>query len=175
MTEPVQREISNSKVRVLLGGKDILLDSEDLFFKNLPSNKFIRIQNEEYPFLPAAGELFTHFNLEVSHHIMGETYVLPRIVESGYFDGVNEKLPLLSFENAHCALCIEVREHLNYADLKKEDFAYSLATIKNVEALKQVILKRYAQSMPHLSKEKILSLGVSKTTLKIISVTERVD
>ena len=45
---------------------------------------------------------------------------------------------------------------------------FSFSHIKDVESLKKAIIDRYSSSMPNLSKEEILSLGISLTKLKII-------
>lgn len=168
MKQIQSRGISNSKIRILLNQKDVTLNSSDPFFKSLPFNAFIRIRKNDYGELPQIGELFTHFNLQLSGHKVGETYLLPKIIKAGYFDGKNEKLPLLDFTNVYYGECIEVKECLEYSDISNSDFEFSFFSIKNIDQLKKSIIARYAQSMRNLSNEKILSLGVSKTTLKII-------
>lgn len=64
--------------------------------------------------------------------------------------------------------CISAKNHIPYEELTKGDFKYSFRNIKNVKDLKSEILKRYSVSLPNLSKDKLLSLGVSLTELKII-------
>lgn len=168
MIEIVDRQRQDSHIRLLLNNEDVLLDKEDQFFNKLPTHNFIRIKDKDYADLPDIGEIFTHFNLQVSNHIVGEIYILPKIIKPGYLKEDEEVLPLLDFTNAYYAECINVKEHVHYDDLVENDFEFSLPTIKNKEQLKNAILERYTQSMPLLSKEKIISLGVSITTLKII-------
>ncbi len=168
MGKIIKRGNANSKIRLLLNNKDITLDLSNVFFNKLPSNNIIRIRSDEYDYLPKVGQFLTHFNLQISNHKIGEIYLLPRIIELGHFDGKDEKLPLLIFTNIYYAKCIDVKENIRFEDLKENDFKFSFSTIKNVSQLKNMIIKRYSTSMPTLSKEKILSLGVSKTTLRII-------
>ncbi len=168
MNKILKRNIDNNKIRLLLNKKDVILDIKDPLFKKLPSNKLIRIRKNEYKYLPQINRYFTHFNLQKSNHKIGQIYLLPKIIKSGYFNEKEEILPLLDFNNIYYAECIDVNECLQYNDLKKSDFKFSMSHIKNTDELKKTILKRYTKSMPKLSKNEILDLGVSKTTLKII-------
>ena len=57
---------------------------------------------------------------------------------------------------------------IDYVNLKKKVFEHSLSNIKNVDALKKTIKRRYKKSLAHISDSKKLSLGVAITELKII-------
>jgi len=125
----------------------------------------IRIPQDEYNF---SGGLFVHFNLEKTDCEVGKSYVLPRILKSGYsVRGKEEVLPELSFENVYHGVCLEVHNHLAYESLKPDDFTYSFLHIQNVEELKTYILQRYTKSRGDLSEDDILKLGVSRMLLKI--------
>ncbi len=127
----------------------------------------IRIPEEEYAGFPD-GDLFTHFNLEMTSCEVGKYYLFPRIVHHGYLVQTGEEeLPQLSFENIYRAECLEVRNHVPYKSLTPEDFTYSFKHIQNVEELKTYILKRYQKSKPNLSSEEILSRGVSRMLLRL--------
>lgn len=162
-----KRALDGTRIRLLKNGDDITLSISDAFFDGFPTRNIIRIQGNEYEALPTDG-LFTHFNLQISRHRVGELYLLANIVEPGHFDGIHEVLPLLGFDNMLYGLCVEAQEELTYEDLTQRDFEYSFPHIKNVKELEEAILRRYSKSMPHLSREEILKLGVSKTTLEIL-------
>ena len=128
----------------------------------------IRIHDDEYKNIDREKEFLTHFNLQVSHHKVGNIYILPRILKSGFFTEEKEKLPNLSFKNVIKGECVEVREYLKYEELEKNDFEFSFENIKNSEELEKIIYERYSKSMPNLSKKEILDLGVSLTKLRIL-------
>lgn len=127
----------------------------------------IRIQKDEYEQIDTALPFYTHFNLQFCGHRIGSTYALPRILTQGYFvDDADQLPPLLSFEGALMGTCTKVQEHIPYNMITNDIFRYSMRHIQSVDELKSAILRRYKISMPSLSDEKILSLGVSITTLK---------
>ena len=128
---------------------------------------WIRFREQEFNQITKDTRFVTHFNLQRTDNIVGNLYVLPLIFKPGNYQDGKETLPILSFENSFVAECLEVRNNVAYSDLKEEDFLYSFSHIKNVEQLKKVILEKYNTSMPKLSKEEILSLGVSISKLKI--------
>jgi len=165
--ENKNRSLDPDQLLVKSGNQTITLNLKEFLQKNDLSD-IIRIQKEDFVFFKTNPKLLTHFNLQFTGHQVGNIYALSLIVKPGFFDGKEEVQPLLSFEDVPIAECIEVRNNLNYDDLKQEDFKHSFPNIKNVEHLKKVIVKRYSQSMPNLSKEKILSLGVAITKLKMI-------
>jgi len=131
----------------------------------------IRIHMKDYAEF-SADNFFTHFNLQISHHIPGHTYALPKIIMPGFFvSSDNEQLPVLDFSQCFIARCINVREQIMYEYLTPEDFRYSFKHIQSANDLKKEILWRYKQSLPNLSEEEILSPGVSVTNLEILRTT----
>ena len=134
----------------------------------------IRIQAKDYPFFPEQ-DLFTHFNLQISHHIPGYIYALPKIIRPGFFiEPLNHKEPLLDFSQCKVGRCLSVREMVKYDKLVPEDFKDSFRHIRTIDELKKEMLWRYKQSMPALSDEKIFSLGVSITLLQIFKTLDGV-
>lgn len=128
----------------------------------------IRIHTKDYAEFPA-GNLFTHFNLQLSGHIPGYMYALPKIITPGFFVTTgNEQLPLLDFSQCFIAQCTAVKECVPYGDLTEADFTHSFRHIQNVDELQKEILWRYTKSLPNIAEEEILSRGVSVTSLKII-------
>lgn len=169
-SEFIKRENENDKRLIMkLEGKEITIFDENIFMKNNGFNGVIRIQQKEFENINLKNKFYTHFNLQKSEHKVGDTYLLPKIVTRGYFKSDDDyKLPVLDFENCLIGKCVEVRECLKYDKLKKEDFEFAMKHIKDIESLKQTIVERYSYSMPNLSKEEIISKGVSLTKLEII-------
>lgn len=129
----------------------------------------IRIRDAEYSNIDTHLPLYTHFNLEFCGHRIGAIYGLPRILTQGYFKSpLDEEPPILSWEDLLIGECIRVKEHIPYSAILDSDFEYSMTSIRSVESLKDTILNRYSVSMPMLSKDEILSRGVSVTTLRIL-------
>lgn len=162
----MKREKPTTKSLILDKKKKLIL-TEKSFLSQMGADGTIRIENKQYKYLPK-GKYLVHFNLEQCRHKVGYVYALPRIIEHGYFSKTRNKqeLPLLSFENIIFGKCLKVREKLKYLDLKSKDFKYSFSNIKTVAQLKRSILTRYSKSMPDLTKEQILKLGVSYTLLE---------
>jgi hypothetical protein len=128
----------------------------------------IRILKEEYADIDTHLPYFTHFNLQYGGMKIGRRYALPNILVQGYYKSDEDEFPpLLSFENCLTGTCVRVKEHVLYDDLTTIDFEYSMRTIRNIEQLKQAVLRRYRVSMPLISEEEMLRLGVSVTTLRL--------
>lgn len=128
----------------------------------------IRIHAKDYSYFPE-DNLFTHFNVQISQHVPGHIYALPKIITPGFFiSPEKEQPPILDFSGCLIARCLAVKEEVSYDALTQKDFAYSFRHIQNVDELQTEILWRYTQSLPTLSREEILALGVSITHLEII-------
>ena len=111
---------------------------------------------------------FTHFNIQRTFHKPGKNYLIIKIHKQGYFDGTTYKQSILDSNNFIFAKCLSAQNNIDYVDLKEKVFEHSLSNIKNVDALKKAIKRRYKKSLSHLSDRKKLSLGVAITELKII-------
>ncbi|HYC34332.1 MAG TPA: hypothetical protein VEC13_01220 [Candidatus Paceibacterota bacterium] len=131
----------------------------------------VRIPQDEYEMIDPSSKLFTHFNMEDTDVIPGRTYVLARIMSSGFFDHINNTGvdPVLSFENVYVCKCVSVENNIPYAEVKPEAFEFSMKHIKDISTLKDAIRKRYMKSMPKLGKEEIENLGVAIATHEIIA------
>jgi hypothetical protein len=164
----MQRGKTTKNILVIFKKKIFQLNEKE-FLSEIGAQGIIRIEDRQYKYLPK-GNLVAHFNLEECGHKIGDTYALPRIIKHGYYSKIKnkEELPVLSFKKIIFGKCIAVKEKLKYNDITLEDYKYSFTNIKNDKQLKKQILKRYSQSMPDLSKEGILKLGVSYTLLEII-------
>jgi len=163
----VKREINSNELLIKSLDQTIILNMKEFLQKNKISG-IIRIQKKDFIFLKTNPYFLTHFNLQFSDHKKGKIYALLMVVKPGSLDKKKEIYPILSLKNTYVAECFEVRNNLQYDELKKEDFKYSFPGIKNSKQLKEVIIERYSRSMPNLSKEKILSLGVGITELRSI-------
>ena len=166
----VTREGFSETYRIREG--DVLLQVNAHEFETVHHlNGIIRILNEEYDGIDRTLPFLTHFNLEFVGNRIGGRNALPRIITQGYYRAPGDEVtPILSFDNVITGVCIRMREHVPYKALRDEDFTYSMKHIKNVADLKKAILRRYRVSMPNLSDEEILNLGVAITTLRLDGV-----
>ena len=164
-----RENIQDTSMILMMGKKEITIFEENTFMKNNGFDGVIRIQQKEFENINSKNKFYTHFNLQKSQHKVEEIYLLPKIVTRGYFKSdVDYKLPILDFENCYIGKCVEVKENVNYEKLKKEDFEFAMKHIIDISSLKKAIVERYSYSMPNLSKEEIISKGVSLTKLEII-------
>jgi len=168
VVEEIARVRNLNIVRVQ-NGADVTDVSVETMFHLYGIDNIIRIRETEFTRIQRHREYLTHFNLQCCHHFVGRRYGVVLISQPGYLDGENEILPVLRLQPMIIGECIEVRNNEDYEDIGDDDFMFSFDHIKSVDSLKKVILKRYRESMPLLSPDRILSLGVSVTKLKIIS------
>jgi len=163
----ISRELKTNLVRVSIDGKDIDLSLKD-FKKKFGAFGLIRITKNEFNYIENQEiKQLTHFNLQSSNHKIGEKYLLVKIIEHGSFDGKDkETLPLLDLSNPQLFKCVECEENMSYENLNPEIFENSFPDIKNIQELKEAIIKRYSKSMPFLKKEELLELGISITKLE---------
>lgn len=169
-TKRVKRE-SNKPYKLLIKeGKEIIeIENYKEFMKNNLVDGIIRIQKADYKQINKKNKQLTHFNLQKSNHKVKNTYFLPIIEKSGYYkENGEEQRPILNFNKILICECTNVRENVKYEDLKSQDFKNSMKHIQNTKQLQTQIVKRYSKSMPDLTKEEILNLGVAITELKII-------
>ena len=111
---------------------------------------------------------FTHFNILSTINKPGKNYLIVRIHKRGYYDGITYKQSILDSNNFIFAKCLSVKNNIDYVNLKEKVFKHSLSNIKNVNALKKTIKRRYKKTLSHLSDTEKLSLGIAITELKII-------
>lgn len=130
----------------------------------------VRIQADEYKHIDPSNHFLTHFNLEDTDVIPGNTYLLPKIIEVGYFDHITEeeKDPIMSFEDIFITKCITVDNNIKYEDIDSDSFEFSMGHIKNISQLKEVTWNRYHKSMPRLTKEEVEKLGVAVARHEIL-------
>lgn len=129
----------------------------------------IRVHTKDFPSIPHSGR-YTHFNLEISNHKVGATYLIIVITQPGcYEEEKSEILPLLNLDTTLKGRCLAVRESVAYADITTEEFQFSLPYANNTETLQHEILWRYHQSLPEISSSELLERGVSITTLEILN------
>ncbi len=165
MKKSIRRLKDNKNLLIQKNGKVLKLPIKEIFNK-YKFQGVIRFRRKEFLLLKKHQAL-THFNLQSTEHKKGKKYLLALIVKPGFFNGKKEQLPIISLENASVGKCIDVKNHVPYEKLRARDFKHSFKNIKTVDQLKKIILKRYCQSMPHLTPKEILSLGVGITKLRI--------
>ncbi len=170
MVEVVKRGSDTKKI-LIYRREEVKEVDVDEFLKGLKpkGNGIIRIPKNDLWYFDDGEKFLTHFNLQHSNHKVGDTYYLPKIVQHGYFKkNGEEKLPVLDFKYCHIGKCTDVREHVDYKDLTEKDFKHSFENIKNAEDLKKAMVERYSKSLPDMSAEEIISMGVSVTKLEIL-------
>jgi len=167
------RERTHNKI-ILLDEKNQAIEvNKKQFLKRYNVDDIIRIRKEDHVFLKEKMRFLTHFNLKDTNHKKSRIYALPLIVKPGYLKESKELLPILSFENCFIAECIGVRNDVSYEELTEENFKHSFPTIKNIKSLQEAILKRYGESLPDLTKQELISLGVGMTYLKIMGSVKK--
>lgn len=129
----------------------------------------IKIQDKEYSCINSQNGFITHFNLEKGNHKVGSKYILMKVVKPGYYISDEDfENPVLDFKNCFVCECVDVHDNISYSELTKSEFENSFTNIQNVAELQKAILFRYNQSMPKLSDDELLELGVGLTKLKIL-------
>lgn len=128
-------------------------------------NNLIRLTSYEKKNIDFTKQYLTLFYYSNTSTKKGEIYVVPTILKYGIKGKV---LPKLSFKNSFSVKCIEVKNYVPYEKLEKDIWKYSLKNVKDTEALRKSILRRYSKSRPTLSRKELLEKGVAYTILKVI-------
>jgi hypothetical protein len=136
------------------------------FFKRYNIHSMIRFHEKEFSKIPEIN--LTHFNLQHTIHKEGQRYVLVKIQQTGYYTKEEEIPPTIDLTTFYIAECMEVKNNLKYKEITAQDFIDSFSHIKNIEQLKKIIIQRYSKSMPDLSPDEIISLGIATTKLRIL-------
>jgi hypothetical protein len=168
-TTLVPRHFDENSYRTLYfdrQGKTVSISMEE-FHQKFNVDGVIRIPKQEFDLITDQMKRFTHFNIQYCAHNEGEKYVILKIDQPGFFDGTNERQPIFNNEIYLETKCVRVKNYIPYEELKDSDFQYSLSHIYDVASLKKAILKRYEQSLAHVSDDQKLALGVSITELEI--------
>ena len=149
-------------------GKNIISENMGVFFKKYNVHNCIQILHLDFKLIKKNMNRFTHFNIQNTEHKPGKNYLIIKIHKRGYFDGITYKQPIYSNNNFILAKCLSAQNNIDYVNLKEKVFEHSLSNIRNINALKKAIKRRYKKSLAHLSDAEKLSLRVAITDLKII-------
>ena len=151
-------------------GKNIISENIDVFLKKYNVHFTISILHSDFKLIKKNMNRYTHFNIQYTGHKPGKNYLIIKIHKRGYFNGSTStyKDAILDINNFILAKCLSTQNNIDYVDLKEKVFEHSLSNIKNINALKKAIKRRYKKSLAHISDSKKLSLGVAITELKII-------
>ncbi len=158
MIAMIKREHENDFI-LIFDGSEKMVDKATLL-KLLKVDGIIRIQEKDFAHVSFP---FVHFNLEYTGHEKGKKYALLKILRPGYFTDEEEKLPLLDIASCIKAECIDVKDQISYKELQSYLDQYSSPA--TIEGVKGMILERYTQSLPKLSKNEIVDAGVAITVL----------
>ena len=170
MKKRLNRNPIKSKKIYFKKGKNIIAEDRDLFLKKYNVHGVIKILHSDFKLIKKNMNRYTHFNIQYTDHKPGKNYLIMKIHKQGYFNGSTStyKDSILDSNNFILAKCLSAQNNIDYVDLKEKVFKHSLSNIKNINALKKVIKRRYKKSLAHLSDTEKLSLGVAITELKII-------
>ena len=151
-------------------GKNIISKNRAVFLKKYNVHHIIQILRSDFKLIKKNMNRFTHFNIQYTAHKPGKNYLIMKIHKRGYFNGSTStyKHAILDSNNFILAKCLFAQNNIDYVNLKEKVFKHSLSNIKNVNALKKSIKRRYKKSLAHLSDTQKLSLGIAITELKII-------
>ena len=164
----INRSPIKSKKIYFKKGKNIISENINIFKKKYNVHRVIRLLNPDFKLIKKNMNKFMHFSIQNTAHVAGQNCLIVKIYKKGYFNGRIYKQPIFYNNNFILAKCLSAKNNINYTDLKKKDFKYSLSNIKNVYSLKKAIIRRYKKSLSHLSNSKKLSLGIATTELEII-------
>ena len=170
MKKRLNRYPVKSKKTYFKKGKNIIAVDSDLFLKKYNVHLNISILHSDFKLIKKNMNRFTHFNIQYTDHKPGKNYLIMKIHKQGYFNGSTStyKHAILDSNNFILAKCLFAQNNIDYVNLKEKVFKHSLSNIKNVNALKKSIKRRYKKSLAHLSDTQKLSLGIAITELKII-------
>ena len=168
MEKKFNREPIELKIIFFKKGKNIISEDVSAFHKKYNVHLTIQILHSDFKLIKKNMNRITHFNIQKTLHKPGKNYIIVQKHKTGNFDGVTYKQSGLDINNLILAKCLSVQNNINYIDLKDNIFKYSLSNIKNINALKKAIKRRYKKTLSHLSDTKKLSLGVGITELRII-------
>ena len=168
MKKRLNRNHIKSKKIYFKKGKNIIAEDRGLFLKKYNVHGVIKILHSDFKLIKKNMNRFTHFNIQNTVHKPGKNYLIMKMYKRGYFDGITFKQPIYDSNNFILAKCLSAQNNIDYVNLKEKVFEHSLSNIKNINALKKVIKRRYKKSLAHLSDTEKLSLGVAITELKII-------
>ena len=149
-------------------GKNIISKNPNVFLRKYNIHHVVKLLHTDFKLIKGNMNRFTHFNIQYTEHKAGKNYLIIKIHKRGYYDGKTYRQAILDINNSILAKCIYTKNNISYADLKEKVFKHSLSNIKNVNALKKAIKRRYKKTLANLSDIEKLSLGVAITELKII-------
>tara|TARA_B100000242_G_C43034624_1_gene482267 strand:+ start:216 stop:743 length:528 start_codon:yes stop_codon:yes gene_type:complete len=138
------------------------------FLKKYKVHDLIKFPRNDFKYLDKKKKIFTHFNIHKTVHKKEKKYLVIKIYKKGYFYKKKYEHPILDGKKFILTKCLNSKNYIEYEQLKKKDFEFSIKTIKNVNVLKKKILSRYKSSMGNLTKKEKLNLGVATTKLKIL-------
>ncbi len=168
MKKRLNRNPTKLKKLYFRKGKNIISKNHSVVSKKYNIHHVIKLLHQDFKLIKKNMNRLTHFNIQDTEHKQGKNYLIIKIYKQGYFDGITYKHPILNNNNFIFAKCLSVKNNIEYVNLNEKVFKYSLSNIKNINALKKTIKRRYKKTLTHLSDEEKLSLGVAITELKII-------
>lgn len=164
----IYRYPKNETGFIIKKNKKLINKDKSDFKKIYKLHDYIKLTNRDFNLLNKTNSTFIHFNLEWTGHKKNQNYLIVKIIKKGSFDGKIYRAPIISSKKVFFVKCLSTKNKIEYKNLNKKDFIYSLKTIKNNKDLKKAIIRRYKKSLPHMNENSIINLGVAITKLKIL-------
>ena len=128
----------------------------------------IRLHEADFALLARVGPCFVHFNLAATTNQLWQRYALVPIVKPGERTANGEEvLPVVDPRRYRLATCTGVVQHVPLDQVTADQFACSLPTIRNVDALRAALLARYRGLFPGLTDPEIVARGCAVTSLDL--------
>lgn len=128
---------------------------------------FIRVQ--EYEYRVDLGGTYNHIGFDVDPSELSGLWLLLRVIKPGCFDGdVTQTQPVLSLEGGHRVQVIGGIASIDRNNLPDKYLHNVLGGMKNMEEVSENLRRKYGESLPYLSVEKIDGHRISVRTLKIL-------
>jgi len=171
MKKSIPRYPINWKKIYLKKGKKIIVVDGNKIRRKYDIHAIIKLSETDFREIKKKDKKLTHFNIQYTGHKIGKKYLIVKIARRGHFDArlsSRAKPAILNSSNFILTKCTYVKNNVRYESLKKNSFFNSLNNIKNVASLKLAIIRRYKNSLAHLTNDEKLSLGIAITKLIII-------
>lgn len=155
----IQRESHGDDILIFDGEREVYV-KRNVLLEEMEVDGIIRIQKDDFQSISFP---YTHFNLEHTGHQVGKTYALMKIIRSGHYSQQEEVLPLLDKSSYIKVVCTKAHNFISYDEIDSYLIEYGSNFPK--EHIKEVILKRYSQSLPNVTQQQIIKAGVALTKL----------
>jgi hypothetical protein len=129
----------------------------------------IRLPDRDFALIDERPGTYVHFNLEFTLNEPGKRYAILPIVRAGFRTPDNEEvLPVLDIRRYRIGRCEAVLQRVPLERVSSEHLQYSIPTIRTIDELKKVLLRRYAPMFPSHTADELLSRGCAITRIQLL-------